>query len=240
MIIRNHKPFVVTSKLPGKTPSRPDPVDCETAFGIGEYAIAWQLCQASADRGSAMAQVNMGLMLRNGYGVAKDLEAAATWYRKAADQGLARAQWLLGRMYENGEGVPQDIAKAAKWHSLSADQGSRSEQTTLGFFYMDAPEFPQHEALSAKWYLRAAEQGGGFAQYTLGFMYSEGFGVSPDLVQAHKWWSVARANDDNTPEVQEDCAENLDLLAAKMTPEQLVEAQRLAREWRVKPEGPIP
>jgi uncharacterized protein len=187
-----------------------------------------------------MAQINMGLMLRNGYGVAKDLEAAATWYRKAADQGLARAQWLLGRMYEEGEGVPQDIAESLKWYSLSADQGSLSEQTALGLFYRRAPEFPQHEALSAKWYLRAAEQGGGFAQYMLGCMYSEGYGVSPDLVQAHKWWSVARANDDSTPGIQEDSAEHLDLLATKMSPAQLAEAQRLASEWKAKLEGPVP
>jgi hypothetical protein len=40
----------------------------------------------------------MGWFLLNGYGVAKDLAAAESWYRKAARQGDARAMFSLGQM----------------------------------------------------------------------------------------------------------------------------------------------
>ena len=43
MTIRKDKPFVVILKPSVEMPSLPDPIDCETAFGMGKYAIAWQL-----------------------------------------------------------------------------------------------------------------------------------------------------------------------------------------------------
>ena len=66
------------------------------------------------------------------------------------------------------------------------------------------------------------------AQHNLGVMYYSGRGVPQDYVQAHMWWSLAAAKGDA------DAINNLDQIAAKMTPAQIAEAQKLAREWKPK------
>ncbi len=66
------------------------------------------------------------------------------------------------------------------------------------------------------------------AQFSLGVMYSKGQGVPQDYVQAHMWDTLAAAQD------IEDAREGRDKLAEHMTPAQIAEAQRLAREWKPK------
>ena len=48
-----------------------------------------------AERGDAEAQYDLALAYYKGEGVAKDLEEAVKWFRKAADQGDALALWAL-------------------------------------------------------------------------------------------------------------------------------------------------
>ncbi len=85
-----------------------------------------------------------------------------------------------------------------------------------------------------KWYRKAAEQGVARAQYNLGFMYSHSQGVPQDYVQAHMWYNLAASR--FAPGSNRDRAvKNRDIIAAKMTPAQIAEAQRLAREWKPKP-----
>jgi TPR repeat protein len=60
-------------------------------------------------------------------------------------------------------------------------------------------------------------------------MYATGRGVPQDYVQAHMWINLAASRP--TGEERETAAELRDLLRTQMTPEQIAEAQRLAREW---------
>jgi TPR repeat protein len=57
-------------------------------------------------------------------------------------------------------------------------------------------------------------------------MYLFGHGVPQDYVIAHQWLNLAAANGYKTAQ------EGRDLAAAQMTPAQIAEAQRLAREWK--------
>ena len=84
-----------------------------------------------------------------------------------------------------------------------------------------------------KWYRKAAEQGVALAQYNLGFMYSKGRGVPQDYVQAHMWYNLAASR--LPPGTGRDMTvKNRDKAAKYMTPAQIAEAQRLAREWKPK------
>ncbi len=88
-----------------------------------------------------------------------------------------------------------------------------------------------------KWYRRAAEQGDAKAQLQLGNMYhkGEGWGVPQDYIQAHMWFNLAAANRLADVEGRASLARyNVEEL---MTPAQIAEAQRLAREWKPKKEG---
>jgi hypothetical protein len=69
-------------------------------------------------------------------------------------------------------------------------------------------------------------------------MYYLGQGVPRDYVQAVKWYNLAVSR--YTPpeaEWREIAVKNRDQVAARMTPAQVAEAQRLAREWTPKSEG---
>ncbi len=59
-------------------------------------------------------------------------------------------------------------------------------------------------------------------------MYHNGRGVTQDYVQAHMWFNLAAARGLKFPEKRRD------RLAKKMTPAQIAEAQKLAREWKPK------
>jgi TPR repeat protein len=55
---------------------------------------AARLYNPAADRGNAVAQVNLGVMYGEGRGVPEDYAAALSRYRKAADQGPRRCSIL--------------------------------------------------------------------------------------------------------------------------------------------------
>jgi TPR repeat protein len=84
--------------------------------------------------------------------------------------------------------------------------------------------------MAVSWYRKAAEQGEASGQYNLGIMYRTGRGVPQDYVQAHMWFNLAASH---TYPV-DDAVADRDLVAARMTPLQIAEAQRLAREWKSK------
>jgi len=59
-------------------------------------------------------------------------------------------------------------------------------------------------------------------------MYFKGQGVPLDYVLAYMWATLAAAQG------LESASEMRDILEKRMTPAQLAEAQRLAREWKAK------
>ena len=64
-------------------------------------------------------------------------------------------------------------------------------------------------------------------------MYGEGLGVPQDYAQAHMWFNLAASR--HPPGEGRDIAvKNRDDVAKKMTPAQISEAQKLAREWKPK------
>jgi TPR repeat protein len=72
------------------------------------------------------------------------------------------------------------------------------------------------------------EQGDAKAQHSLGFLYAKGQGVPQDYAEAVKWYRMA------VEQGNDDAKATRDIVAKNMTPEQLAEAQRLAREWTPK------
>jgi TPR repeat protein len=155
-----------------------------------------------------------------------------------AEQGDAFAQYNLALIYSKGQGVPQDYAEAAKWYRKAAEQGDADAQYNLALFYYNGQGVPQDYAEAAKWYRRAAEQGNTKAQLNLGFMYGTGQGVPQDHVLAHMWYNIAASRFSVLEkEARENAVKNKDIAASRMTPAQIAEAQRLAREWKPKKEG---
>ncbi len=81
-------------------------------------------------------------------------------------------------------------------------------------------------AQAVKWFRLGADQGYAYAQHNLGNRYYNGQGVPQDYVLAHMWFNLAAAQG------VEAAVKNRDVTASEMTPDQLTEAQRLARDWK--------
>ncbi|GAK44179.1 Sel1 domain-containing protein [Tepidicaulis marinus] len=71
----------------------------------------------------------------------------------------------------------------------------------------------------------AAEGGQSEALYSLGLIYATGKGVDVDYVTAHKWFNLAAMRGNHAAR---DCRTEI---ARDMSPDQIADAQRQAREW---------
>ena len=150
-----------------------------------------------------------------------------------AERGDAEAQYNLGAMYFHGQGVPQDYAEMVKWYRLAAEQGHAEALLMLAAMYSTGQGVAQDYAESARWYRLAAEQGYAEAQVMLGTSYMLALGVPQNYVQSHMWYNLAAAR--LPPGEDRDMAvRQRDGIAKAMTPAQIAEAQRLAREWKPK------
>lgn len=190
----------------------------------------WKDLRRDAEAGSALAQGAMGANYETGYLVPQDYVEAAKWYRKAAMQGEAEAQFRMGALYRLGHGVPQDYVEAVKWSRKAALQGHSMGQSQLAYLYNAGLGTERNQVEAAKWYGKAAVQGNALAQGAVGSMYLLGMGVPQDYVLAHMWLNLAAAA--SSGEEQERYGKFRDTAASVMTPQQVAEAQRLAREWK--------
>lgn len=110
----------------------------------------------------------------------------------------------------------------AEWEPL-AEQGNVEAQYGLGYMFQYGGGQFQDYSKAAKWYRLAAAKGHGNAQYNLASMYVEGDGVIQDFAQAHMWLNIAAANGERG------AGEFRDALTDLMTPEQVAQAQEMAR-----------
>ena len=111
-----------------------------------------------------------------------------------------------------------------------ADQGIAVAQYNLGLMSYQGQGMPRDYQEAAQWCRLAAEQGHAGAQVLLGTMYHLGQGIPRDDVLAHMWVTLAAAHGIAV------AVKWRDLFEKSMTPAQLAQAQRLAREWKPKGE----
>jgi hypothetical protein len=111
----------------------------------------------------------------------------------------------------------------------AAHKGNTSVQFYLGLMYDQDPVRRDYRT-AAKWYCKAAERGHVDAQARLGIMLEKGQGIPQDYIRAHLWFNLAAAK--SVGQEQRKFASSRNEIAARMTPEQIAEAQRLAREWK--------
>jgi uncharacterized protein len=204
--------------------------DAQAAHGRSDHATALRLWRPQADQGNAAAQYALGFMYDRGQGVPRNHAEAAKWWRLAADQGNTFAQFNLGALYDDGKGVPQNKAEALKWYHLAAERGNDGAQFSVGVLHFAGVAVSENRVEAARWFRRAADQGHIGAQVYLGLSYATGLGVPQDNIHAYMWLSLAAARSD------QDAISNRNRVARQLTPAQIAEAQKLAREWKSKPE----
>jgi TPR repeat protein len=147
--------------------------------------------------------------------------------------GIGTLESLIGDAYYYGHWVSRDYGEAGRWYRRAAAAGNAMAASTLGDMYYYGRDVPQDYASAVMWWQTAADQGVAIAQLNLSVMYANGDGVEQDYVKSHMYANLAAAH---LPvgEDREIAVKNRDVIAKTLTPAQIAEAQRLAREWRPK------
>ncbi|KAI8072587.1 hypothetical protein BC940DRAFT_252094 [Gongronella butleri] len=162
----------------------------------------------AARTGDADAQFQVGFMLSNGKGVAKDRQAAFFWYESAGKQGHKTALYSVGLYYVKGlDGTCKNLEKAAFYFEQAAHLGMVLAMTALGNLYrlqltQQGANASQEQTMlykeqMIKWYGKAALHNDTNALRELGMIYSQGlFGTPHDHLLALDHLRKASAQND--------------------------------------------
>ncbi len=190
-------------------------------------AAKWH--RKAAELGSVRGAYELALDYTRGFGVKADEVEAFRWFQRAAEQGMPEAEVDLGLCYGSGTGTSENAVEAARWFRRAADRGNAEAQYQLGRSYFEGRGVTKDIGEAIKWIKQAAERGNPSAENRLGVCYEKGEGVTRDVVQAHKWLNLAAAQDDARAA---DIRVTLAKVETLMTPEQISQAQKLAREFK--------
>ena len=199
------------------------------AYAKQDYKTAMEKWRPLAEDGNTSAQVNLGVLYYEGRGVPRNYEEALKWYKMAAMQGHAEAEYNLAVAYAQGRGVEQNQREALRFYRQSAERGYLPAQMMLAKMYYDGQAVAVNHAEAARWYRQAAYQGYPMAQFLLGTLYAAGQGVPKDSVQAYMWLTVAGSQGSEAG--RQNALKTRDMVALQMTPAQIREAEKLARDW---------
>jgi TPR repeat protein len=112
----------------------------------------------------------------------------------------------------------------------AADQGSAGAQYDLGFQYEHGQGVAKDLDQAGLLYRKAADQGNAQAQANLGILYTQGEGVPQNNVTAYMWMTIASQGIEKR--LMENLTARMTELAGKMSPQEIAEARRLAKEWK--------
>jgi len=188
-------------------------------------ALAW--FTRAAEQNHADGHFWLGVMHRLGETIPKDPEQALHLWKKAAEGGSAAAQGALAQALFAGDGVARDPIEAVRWARLGAQRGNALAQTVLAQAHLKGEGGAQLSITEfLRWTRRAASQGNRNSMEALAVSYHMGNGVPQDYIQAHMWANLAAARGSaRAMKLREE-------LAAKMTPDQIADAQKAASRWR--------
>jgi TPR repeat protein len=120
------------------------------------------------------------------------------------------------------------MVEAVRWYKLAAEQGYTDAQFNLGVIFSNGQGVAQDYVEAARWYKLAAAQGNVRAQNNLATRYEKGQGVEKSNLKSFMWYNLAAVGG------YADAVKNREIVAAKMTPQQISEAQKLARECQAR------
>ena len=167
------------------------------------YAANQQLPDAigayrkAADKGSSSAMVELGVLLANGTGVAKDEAQARTLFQRAAEAGNPRGATNLAALSGNG-GTPSDPVEARALLEKAAATNSAEAEFELGLMLANGTGGPKDDVGARAMFAKAAAQNHAAALDWLGSFEEAGRGGPEDKDAAKADYERAVAlGDDN-------------------------------------------
>jgi len=203
----------------------------------GAASNTFEETKAKAEKGDAAAQFSLAGFYYN----ATNYTEAVKWFQKCAEQNYAPAQYNLGVFYSLGLGGDTNYAEAVKWYGKAAKQDYAPAQGRLGLFFYEGLGVSRDYSQAVMWLQKAAEQGDLVGQAILGECYKEGTGLPKNDIEAYKWLSLAAAHewrnsfsDNDADSIRKLELSDLNVCQARMSREEIIEAQHLASEFKPK------
>lgn len=162
---------------------------------MSEAIAAWR---KAADKGSASAMVELGVLYANGTGVAKDEAQARKLFERAAEAGNARGVSNLAALSHATGTMPADPAKARALLAKAAEGNSAEAQYQLGLMMAEGTGGPKDDVSARAMFERAAAQNHAGALYQAGVFAQAGRGGPQDSSAAKAYYerAVAAGNED--------------------------------------------
>ena len=173
-----------------------------------------------------------------GWGRSADKRQAADWYRRAAEAGFAYAQTAYGLALQRGDGVERDPVTGAGWFGRAALAGDSNAALALARAYEAGVGVERDTVRAAQWMQHAADRRNPAAQIGLAQWYLSGQLVERSPLYAYAWAQVAaesalRVGDAALADALSQRAAAVRRQAAgQLTGDQLIDGQRMGREWR--------
>ena len=193
----------------------------------------------AAEAGHPEAQLALGNLCAGAPQERRAHSDAVIWYRRAADQGLKEAQYNLALMYQTGRGVALDLAESAKWYRHAAEQGYADAQACLGHLYMTGKGVEKNIAEALKWTTHAAIAGSRAGQTNVAALL---YGLCKDdpnkgglLIEALMWACIASEGPSVEDEDYVKIRKLREAIAERLSPEQILEAEKRAHRRKSMP-----
>lgn len=140
--------------------------------------------------------------------------------------GLLIAQAACAVEYQEGLDAfnNKDYKTALKKWQIALQKGDADAGLNIGFMYEMGIGVAQEYREAVRWYRLAALKGQVGAQVNLAVMYGNGQGIAQDIMRAHMWFNIAATGGDKAG------VNGRELAAARMTGQQIEQAQRWAQE----------
>ena len=117
-----------------------------------------------------------------------------------------------------------------------AKDGNPNAQYRVGVMHAHGQAASLNQAEAVKWFLLSAAQGNADAQLALGNEYAiggyGGVGIERDAPEAYFWLVLAIENKATNKRSLDSATQMRDLIAGKLTPEQLAKVEKRLADWR--------
>lgn len=180
-----------------------------------------------ATQGHQYAQAQLTAFYALGIGTEVNMAKVAEWTLKLAEGGVVYSQYQIGAMYLAGGGVERNEAEGMKWIKKAAIQGQSAAQYLMGDACLSGVGADKSPEQAVNWYRKSAAQSYILAFAALAKCHANGLVVDQDLVIAYQYYDIAFARGSI-----KEAGEERDLLAKKMTDEQIAKARAMGAEWQ--------
>ncbi len=154
----------------------------------GDPHFAAEHVRKLAISGDAGAQLSWALMLLDGHGTTRDLDAAFRWFQLAARSGHRDAMNMVGRCHELGWGTAINLGLAAHCYRAAAEVGHAWAQFNLACLILREDGVPGELTEALCLLARAAHRRNAKAMNMLGRACEEGWRGPPKPAAARRWY----------------------------------------------------